>query len=320
MEGPSIFEIMHHPLIVHRPALLSLIYLISALFGQIGISHGEPTSIAIPKKKVVLIAGNPSHGPGEHEHRAGCMLLANQLNESGLPIQAVVCTGGWPKDESIFSGVSAVVIYSDGGSGHPAITHLAELEKMAAAGIGIGCIHYAVEIPKGDPGNALLNLLGGYFETNWSVNPHWEPFFKLPKHAVTRGIQDFKIRDEWYYHMRFQENGVGITPILSALPPPETLRRPDGPHEGNPGVRAAVLERKELQHTFWVYERPAARGAGRAFGFTGGHYHKNWQQDNYRRIVLNGIAWIANFNIPENGVPSKTPTAEEMSANLDRKS
>jgi hypothetical protein len=25
------------------------------------------------KTKVLFIAGRPSHGPGEHEHRAGCM-------------------------------------------------------------------------------------------------------------------------------------------------------------------------------------------------------------------------------------------------------
>jgi len=320
MAESSICAIMNHRPNLSRPRIFWLVPFIVSLLAMIDVGRGETTSPAVPKKKIVFIAGKPSHGPGQHEHRAGCMLLANQLNQSGLPIQAVVNTGGWPADLSIFSGASAVVIYSDGGSGHPAIDHLAELEKMASAGIGIGCIHYAVEVPKGEPGKTFLDLLGGYFEPNWSVNPFWEPFFHLPKHPVTRGIRDFKIRDEWYYHMRFQENGVGVTPILSALPPADTLSRPDGAHEGNPDVRAAVLDRKEPQHTFWVYERPAARGTGRAFGFTGGHFHKNWQQDDYRRIVLNGIAWITNFTIPENGVPSKTPTDEEMSANLDRKS
>jgi hypothetical protein len=43
---------------------------------------------------------------------------------------------------------------------------------MADSGVGIGCIHYAVEIPKGEPGNALLDLIGGYFKTDWLVNSH----------------------------------------------------------------------------------------------------------------------------------------------------
>ncbi len=283
------------------------------------ISRGEPEAAASPKKKIVFVAGKPSHSPGEHEHRAGCMLLADHLNKSGLPVEAVVTTDGWPKDESIFDGASAVVIYSDGGGGHPAFNRLADLRKMADSGVGIGCIHYAVEMPKGEPGNTLRDLIGGYFESDWSVNPHWDASFKLPKHAITRGIHDFKLRDEWYYHMRFRENMQGVTPILSDLPPPETLSRKDGPHEGNPAVRAAVLERKEAQHVMWASERKAGPDTARAFGFTGGHFHKNWQQDDNRRVVLNAIAWISGLEVPANGVPSKTPSDGEMAANLDKK-
>ena len=271
------------------------------------------------KTKVVFVAGKPSHGPGEHEHRAGSMLLANHLNKSGLPIEAVVVTEGWPADSKVFEGAKAVVIYADGGSGHPAINHLAELEKLSDSGVGIGCIHYAVEITKGEPGNKFLGLIGGYFESDWSVNPHWEASFKIPVHAVTRGVRDFKILDEWYYHMRFRENMEGVTPILTDMPSAETLSRPDGAHSGNPFVRASVLERKEPQHVMWVYERPKTAGGSRAFGFTGGHFHKNWQQDDNRKVVLNSIAWIAGVEVPNEGIVTKTPDDEEMAANLDKK-
>jgi type 1 glutamine amidotransferase len=271
------------------------------------------------KKKVVFVAGKRSHGPGEHEHRAGCMLLAEHLNKSGLAIEAVVTFDGWPEDQSIFDGASAVVIYSDGGGGHPAMRNLTKLKELADKGVGIGAIHYAVEVPKGPGGDLFLDVIGGYFETNWSVNPHWDASFKIPEHAVTRGIKDFQIRDEWYYHMRFPADMKGVTPILSALPPADSLSRPDGAHSGNPEVRAAVLERKELQHLMWLFERPQDAGAGRGFGFTGGHFHKNWQDDNHRRVVLNAVAWIAKLEVPKDGVPSKTPSAEEMQANLDKK-
>ena len=301
---------------IPRPVLLPIACVLGLLAVMTTLSRGEPVPL---KKKIVFVAGNPSHPPGEHEHRAGCMLLADQLNKSGLPVEAVVTTNGWPKDKAIFDGASAVIIYADGGGGHPAIKQLAELKNLASAGVGIGCIHYAVEIPKGAPGNTLLNLIGGYFESDWSVNPHWDASFKLPKHAITRGIHDFKLRDEWYYHMRFRENMQGITPILTDLPPADSLIRKDGPHEGNPAVRAAVLERKEPQHVMWACERSAATGGGRGFGFTGGHFHKNWQQDDNRRVVLNAIAWSSGLEVPENGVPSKTPTDGEMAANLDKK-
>lgn len=284
---------------------------------MVSLSKGQPNAPA--KKKIVLVAGKASHAPGEHEHRAGCMLLAEHLNKSGLPVEAVVTTEGWPEDPSVFDGASAVVIYSDGGGGHPAIRQLETLKKMAAAGVGIGCIHYAVEVPKGEPGNSFLDLIGGYFETDWSVNPHWDASFKLPKHEITRGIKQFKMRDEWYYHMRFRPGMEGVTPILSDVPPKDSLSRPDGPHQGNPEVRAAVLERKEPQHVMWAYERPQSLGGGKAFGFTGGHFHKNWKNDDHRGVVLNAIAWISGLEVPKNGVPSKTPTDDEMAANLDRK-
>lgn len=297
--------------------LLALACAGTALFAFSQQSPGESTTTA--KHKIVLIAGRPSHAPGEHEHRAGSMLLADHLNKSGLPVEAVVITNGWPQDESVFDGAAAVVIYADGGGGHPAMNHLPKLREIANSGAGIGCIHYGVEVPKGEAGNTFLDLIGGYFETDWSVNPHWDASFKPAKHPISRGIADFKIRDEWYYHMRFRPNMAGVTPILSDLPGPDTLTRPDGPHSGNPHVRAAVNDRKEPQHVMWAYERPETFGKGRAFGFTGGHFHKNWQHDDHRGIVLNAIAWIARLEVPADGVPSPTPTDDEMRANLDPK-
>lgn len=302
-----------------RPILLPVACALGLAATFMTVTRAEPKAAAA-KKKIVFIAGTPSHSIGEHEHRAGCMLLADHLNKSGLPVDAVVTTNGWPQDKSIFDGASAVVIYADGGNGHPAMSHLAELKAMAAAGVGIGCLHYGVEITAGEPGDALLDTIGGFFEANWSVNPHWDASFKIPKHEVTRGVNDFTINDEWYYHMRFRDKMEGVTPILTDLPPPESLSRPDGFHSGNPHVRAAVLEREEPQHVMWTFDRPATLGGGRGFGFTGGHYHKNWKHDDHRRVVLNAIAWIANVEVPEKGVTSATPTDGEMAANMDPKS
>jgi type 1 glutamine amidotransferase len=298
-----------------RPALQSVV----CLAGAAAVLMGCVSAADEAKKKIVFIAGNPSHGPGEHEHRAGCQLLADHLNKSGLPVVATVTTNGWPKDNAIFDDAAAVIIYADGGGNHPAINELDELKKLAKKGIGLGAIHYAVEISNGVPGDTFLNLVGGYFETGYSVNPHWEASFKLPKHPITHGIEDYSMRDEWYYHMRFRKGMKGVTPILTDLPPPETLTRPDGSHSGNPEVRAAVLERKEAQHMMWAYDRPAEFGTGRSFGFTGGHFHKNWQNDHQRRIVLNAVVWIAGLTVPKEGVISATPTDDEMKAHLDSK-
>lgn len=273
---------------------------------------GIATNAFAENKKIVLVAGTPSHGPGAHEFNAGVLLLKSCLDKvPGLEVTAY--TNGWPKDPNAFTGADAVVLYMDGGPNHPAIQddRLEQLQKVMKTGAGLACLHYAVEVPKDKGGYEFLNWIGGYFETYWSVNPIWEADFKeLPKHPITRGVKPFKIRDEWYYHMRFQEEHV--TPILSAVPPDETREHPDDAHGGNEFVRA----RKGMAEvTAWAYDRP---DGGRGFGFTGAHFHKNWGNNDFRKLVLNAILWIAKVEVPENGVES-TVTPEQLEKNLDPK-
>ena len=64
----------------------------------------------------------------------------------------------------------------------------------------------------------------------------------------------------------------------------------------------------------WVSERS---DGGRGFGFTGGHWHYNWGHDQFRKIVLNALVWTVGVEVPEGGVPSETPTLEELEANQD---
>ena len=265
-----------------------------------------------PKKKIVLIAGPKSHGYASHEHNAGCLLLANCLNESGLPVEAAVYQNGWPKEPDALAGAATIIVFCDGGGRHPINPHLDAVEKLMNNGVGLGCLHYGVEVSKGRPGDCLKAWTGGYFETNWSVNPHWKAQFKeFPKHPVSNGLKPFFMDDEWYYHMRFIDEMKGVTPILSAVPPESTRQRPDGAHSGNPTVRA----RKGMaEHVGWVVQRG---DGGRGFGFTGGHWHWSWACDSFRTMVLNGIVWTAGVDVPAGGVPSKRPTLEELKANQD---
>lgn len=282
----------------------------------IGILFGAALSCSAADKKVVFVAGRPSHGPGEHEHRNGCLLLSSCLrNVPG--VTSVVYSNGWPQDAKVFENAAAIVIYSDGGEGHPALQddHLKQLEPLMAKGVGLACIHYATEptIEKGE--KEFLQWIGGAFEINWSVNPTWTAHFEeLPNHPVTRGVKPFAIKDEWYFHIRFPEGLKGVTSLLSAVPDQSTTSRRDGPHEGNPAMREAV-KRGEPQTVAWVCERP---DGGRGFGFTGAHYNKNWGDDNFRKLVLNAIVWTANAEVPPDGVMCQL-TAEDLEKNLDDK-
>ncbi len=273
-------------------------------------------TVAAADKKIVFVAGPPSHGPGQHEYNAGCLLLKKCLG--GIKgVNAVVYTNGWPKNADAFDGAKAVIIFCDGQGNHLLLKddRLAQMDALMKKGVGFGCIHYAVEPTREKGEKEFIEWMGGAFEVFWSVNPFWDADFKtLPKHPITRGVQPFKINDEWYFNMRFTENMKGVTPILSAIPPESTMSRPNGDHSGNPTMREQV-KRGDPQTVMWAYTRP---DGGRGFGFTGGHAHTNWGDDNYRKVVLNAILWIAQMEVPKNGVESAV-TADDLKANLDLK-
>lgn len=273
------------------------------------------------RKKLVMVAGSPSHAAGEHEFRAGSMLLKKCLDEftareSYPRLVTAVYTGGWPTDPTAFDNADGLFFFADGGGGHPVVqsNRLAQIDALAKRGVGVACLHYGVEVPKEKGGPEFLNWIGGYFETNWSVNPHW----RLAKtelaqgHPITRGVKPFETQDEWYYHMRFREPPAGLTMILTAVPPDASRERPDGPHSNNPTVRAAKGSRETLA---WAYERAAG---GRGFGCTGAHFHKNWENDDFRKLMLNALVWTAGLDVPADGVSSAV-AAPDLAANLDDK-
>lgn len=265
------------------------------------------------KKRIVFLAGGRSHGFFEHDHLSGCYVLATRVSK--VPGFEGVVYKGWPTDKSAFDNAAAVIMYADGGGGQLAIPHIKELDALNEKGVGIGAIHYAVEVPKGKAGDAWLKWMGGYFETFWSVNPHWEATFtKFPDHPVAHGLEPFTSNDEWYYNMRFRENMEGVTPILSAVPPDRTRQGKDDAHGGNPEVRKYVGQ-NHVEHVMWVSEN---KNGSRGFGVTGAHFHANWANDNFRKAVLNAIVWTAKGEVPANGIDSPRPTMEELLSNQDQ--
>lgn len=255
-------------------------------------------------KRIVLVAGRPSHAAGDHEFNAGVKILRRCLDETP-GVLATSYHNGWPQDPSAFDGADAVLLYMDGGAGHPLIepAHIGQMGDLVRRGVGLCCCHYAVEVPKEQGGPQLLEWIGGYYETGFSINPHWTAEFKeFPDHPITRGVKPFSIVDEWYYNMRFRTGAV--QPLLVSTPPDDTR-----------GTPAAKERAGQPEVVAWAVERP---DGGRGFGFTGGHVHKNWGHDDFRKLVLNALAWSAKMEVPADGVAS-TVAPEELSKNLDAK-
>jgi hypothetical protein len=293
----------------------------------IALASAVPFAQQAATKRIVIIAGRQSHGPGDHEFRAGSLLLQKAL--SGVRgVTVDVFSNGWPTkdvngqavdDREPLDRADAIFIYADGGGGHPVLRgdRRQIVDALAAKGVGLGFGHYGVEVPAGEPGATFHRWIGGYYETNWSVNPMWAPAFdRFPTHAVTRGVQPFSNHDEWYFNMRWTADAAlksRITPLLVATPS-DTVR--GGPYVNPRGPYPHIVaDSGKAETMMWVMERP---DGGRSFGFTGGHTHTHWGNVNQRRIVANALLWIAKVDVPAGGVVDAI-TAADLTQNLDPK-
>ncbi len=283
--------------------------------------------LAQETRKLVLVAGKPSHPPRMHEFNAGVQLLAKCL-EQVPQLEVRTVRNGWPTDESIFQGANAVVFYMDGGGGHEVVKEngrrLELVDQWTKQGVGIGCMHYGVEVVPAQAGQQFKRWIGGHYEHMFSCNPIWEPQFNaFPEHPITRGVKPFTIKDEWYFNMRFagditgnqatEAEGIKFVPILVAAPSDDVR---DGPYVYPKGPYPHIEASKgRAEAMMWGVERA---DGGRGFGFTGGHFHDNWGEPSFRKVVLNALVWLAKVEVPADGVAS-TVTKEELDLNLDPK-
>jgi len=268
------------------------------------------------KKKILFIAGNTKHRHGIHEYRAGSMLLANALNASGLPVEATVHWYGWPEDESIFDGIDACVIYADAGGAFG--EKYAVLDQKVKAGMGIMFMHYGVH-PTKDVGETYYNQwIGGYYDDAFSVNPSWIADMAIKNgHPVSRGLEKpFTVFDELYWNLHFDHDCPHCYSLATATPTTNNMVRYGSSKFWNKdaadklGTEQALLWCRDPGNS----DKAGARGAG----FVGGHYHKNWAIDPYRKLILNTITWLARVDVPSGGVESKPVTKAMLNQNLNR--
>ena len=278
--------------------------------------------------KLVLIAGKPSHPPRMHEFNAGVQLIEKCL-QGFEPLDVHISLNGWPKDESLFEGADAIVFYMDGGGRHEVVLEdgrrMKLVDEWAKQGVGLGFMHYGVEVVAEQAGEEFKRWIGGHYEHMFSCNPIWEPFFStLPDHPISNGVKPFTAKDEWYFNMRFhvglnaelkyaETDDLKFWPILVARPSDDVR---DGPYVWPKGPYQHIEATKgRAEAMMWAVER---KSGGRGFGFTGGHFHDNWGNDDFRKTVLNALAWIAKVEVPDDGISSQV-TKEDLDSNLDPK-
>jgi type 1 glutamine amidotransferase len=254
------------------------------------VAWADEPKLDAPKKKIVLIGGNPDHPPGTHLYMRECELLAKCLGQTP-GIDAVV-SNGWPKDDKVLEGVSALVFYSNPGAEHLlAPDHAEKAESLLKSGVGLAALHWGTGI--GDSKNA--RLVEKYIDTLGGAFGEWSRYVFSPsrikqldsKNPICRGWSDFDLKDEWYLNMRLK-------------PEVKPLAQVRYEEKDQPAVDQVVM---------WTYERKDSNG-GRSFANTLGHYHENFGMEPVRKSMLNGILWTAHCEIPEGGAPCAI-TAED---------
>lgn len=272
------------------------------------IEWGDTTG----KKRILFIAGSTTHRHGIHEYKAGSLLLAKALNESGLPVVAKVHWFNWPEDESCFDGVDTIIVYADAGGDYG--DKYAVLDEKYQQGTALMFMHYGVH-PTVEVGEKYYNKwMGGYFADAFSVNPSWIADM-VPKdgHPVARGLSgSIKAFDEFYWNLSFDKSCKDCYPLVTATPTPENMVTYGSSKFWN---KDAADKLGTAQSLIWCRDpENAPRGAG----FVGGHFHRNWAIDDYRKLILNTIAWVSKVEVPKSGIISESITQEILNQNLNR--
>jgi type 1 glutamine amidotransferase len=274
--------------------------LVSSVAACTALSAESPT----PLKKIVLIAGTKSHGPGDREYEKGVKLLKHCLDTSSNVngVRTEVVLDGWPKNPATLEDADTILLYCDGSDreekAHPFLREdrLQVIDRLMKRGVGFVALHYAVFIPVKKGGDQYLDWMGGFFDYETGDAPnHW--FSKIvtrdyqvnlptPNHPIARGTKPFSVREEYYFNMKFRENDRRLTPIASFGADDKDLA----------SVVGYAVQRAD---------------GGRGFGYTGGHFHKNWQNENVRKLILNALLWTAKIEVPPGGVSSTLPVEEQ---------
>lgn len=226
------------------------------------------------KAKVLFVGKEPDHPFGTHMYMHTCGMLSKCLARVD-GVETVVSLG-WPEDASVADGAATIVLYTS-----PAAEflldapHRDQLDVLMKKGVGLVTIHWASSVRQENLerlGPRWLSYLGGTWVSNVGLHTGKSALKQLqPDHPIHRGWQEYELHDEYYLNPTITDDA---TPLLQ------------------------VTAKDQPVVVGWAYERPAG---GRSFGTTLGHFYRNFQQQAFRRMIVNAILWTAHQEIPQTG-------------------
>jgi type 1 glutamine amidotransferase len=242
------------------------------------------SSFADPPKKLLLLGQGPDgHPPQTHEYLAGLKVLEKCLRPvAGLQMTIHRADQPWHKGPELLKSADGVVIFlSEGAKWLQTDSKRQEaFSNLAGRQGGLVVLHWGMGTKEAKNVDGFLKLLGGCHGGPDRKFQVLEADAKIadPKHPISTGLTNFRVRDEFYYHLKFVKSEPGVQPILQV------------PIDGR------------LETVAWAWERP---DGGRSFGFSGLHFHDNWRLSEYRRLVAQGVLWTLKLPVPKRGLAVK---------------
>lgn len=226
------------------------------------------------RTKVLLIGKQPDHPHGSHMYLHTCGILAKCLRlHDG--VEAVV-SDGWPIDPQLLKDVKTIVVYTSPAAELLMIGPQAkQFDELMNSGVGLVTIHWASSVYQKNLtklGKRWQEYLGGTWVSNVGITIGKSPLKQLdPQHPICRGWSGWELRDEFY-----------LNPTITGKAEPLLQVNAQG--------KDTVVA--------WAHER---EDGGRAYGTTLGHFYDNFQNDAFRRSIVNAVLWTARVEVPEKG-------------------
>ena len=232
-------------------------------------------------KRLLLVGqGSDGHPVGTHEFMPGVNILANLLqNFQGLELKITKADEPWEKGPELLDAADGLLLFVSEGarwmSQKP--DRLDALKRFGQRGGACVVLHWGMGTVEAQNIAEFIKLFGGCHGGPDRKHQTLKTRIQFPDndHPVLRGLNGLDVYDEFYYRLKF------ITPLDTIIP-----------------LAQAKIDGK-LETISWAWERS---NGGRSLGFSGLHFHKNWNLTVYRRLMIQAILWTLKLSIPVNGV------------------
>jgi type 1 glutamine amidotransferase len=259
-----------------RKSFAALAVALAALLNNLA-SADEPGA---PKRLLLLGQGPDGHPHATHEYFDGLKIVKKCLDRvKGLDAVLVEADEPFRAGPDRIDKADGVVLFLSEGAKwiQQDEARLAAFERLAARGGACAGLHWGTGCRDSRYVEKYVNLFGachGGPDRKYAVVTITTEIAS-GKHPIMTGVAPVTLEDEFYYRLKFAKPEGSIVPLLRV------------PIEG------------ELHTVAWAWERP---DKGRSFGFTGLHFHRNWGQAAYRRMVAQGIVWTLKLPVPADGL------------------